>query len=205
MRSFLLLLLFLSLGAQAQTVPKFPAAGNVTAQFTAGKHGTSDDGHRWAHWYYLSDDGFRWIATWQVLRRDKVLVTVPEVKGETAQAYMARVYAANMPLPCSDTAIKSICDTARADQVSRDPPEPPRFVVSEKGVTGTTRPVRRFDPMTKTLGVTLAKRAPLQTNGAPTQCACWAYGVRSGSTAWCVWVSPAGDTRADEVTQCRAD
>jgi len=199
MRAFILLL-FLSLSAHAQTVPKFPTAGNVTAQFTAGQHGDADAGHRWAHWYYLSDDGFRWIATWQVLRRDKVLVTVPEVKGETAQAYMARVYAANMPLPCSDTAIKSICDTARADQVSRDPPEPPRFVVSEKGIAGTTRPVRRFDPVTKALGATMSKRAPV---GAP--CACWAYGVRSGSTAWCVWVSPAGDTRADEVTQCRAE
>ena len=199
MRAFLLLL-FMSLSAHAQTVPKFPSAGNVTAQFTAGKHGTADDGHRWAHWYYLSDDGFRWIATWQVLRRDKVLVTVPEMKGETAQAYMARVYKANMPLPCSDTAIKSICDTARADQVSRAEPEPPRFVVSEKGVTGTTRPVRKFDPVTKSLGATMSKRAPVGAS-----CACWAYGVRSGSTAWCVWVSPAGDTRADEVTQCRAE
>lgn len=204
MRAFLLLL-FLSLGAQAQTVPKFPVAGNVTTDLHVGFHGAVDGGNRFANWYYLSDDGFRWIPTWQVLRRDKELVLVPEVKGETAQDYLARVYRANMPLPCSDTAIKSICDTARADQLSRDPPEPPRFVVSEKGVTGTTRPVRKFDPMTKALGVTLAKRVPLQTNGAPTQCACWAYGVRSGSTAWCVWVSPAGDTRADEVTQCRAE
>ena len=201
MRAFILLLfLSLSLSAHAQTVPKFPAAGNVTAQFTAGQHGDADAGHRWAHWYYLSDDGFRWIATWQVLRRDKVLVTVPEVKGETAQAYMARVYAANMPLPCSDTAIKSICDTARADQVSRDPPEPPRFVVSEKGITGTTRPVRRFDPVTKALGATMTKRAPV---GA--ECLCWAYGVRVGSNAWCPWATAAGDTRADEVTQCRAE
>ena len=198
MRALLLLLLCLS--ANAQTVPKFPAAGNVTAQFTAGQHGDADAGHRWAHWYYLSDDGFRWIATWQVLRRDKVLVTVPEVKGETAQAYMARVYVANMPLPCSDTAIKSICDTARADQVSRDPPEPPRFIVSEKSVTGTTRPVRKFDPVTKALGATMTKRAPV---GA--ECLCWAYGVRVGSNAWCPWATVAGDTRADEVTQCRAE
>jgi len=198
MRALLLLLLCLS--ANAQTVPKFPAAGNVTAQFTAGQHGDADAGHRWAHWYYLSDDGFRWIATWQVLRRDKVLVTVPEVKGETAQSYMARVYMANMPLPCSDTAIKSICDTARADQVSRDSPEPPRFIVSEKGVTGTTRPVRKFDLVTKALGATMTKRAPV---GA--ECLCWAYGVRVGSNAWCPWANAAGDTRADEVTQCRAE
>lgn len=199
MRAFILML-FMSLSVHAQTVPKFPAAGNQTTQFVAGKHGTADDGHRWAHWYYLSDDGFRWVATWQVLRRDKVLVTVPEVKGETAQAYMARVYRANMPLPCSDTAIKSICDTARADQVSRDPPEPPRFIVSEKGITGTTRPVRKFDPVTKVLGATMTKRAPV---GA--ECLCWAYGVRVGGNAWCPWATAAGDTRADEVTQCRAE
>jgi len=197
MRALLLLLFCLS--ATAQTVPKFPTAGNVTTQFTAGQHGTADDGHRWAHWYYLSDDGFRWIATWQVLRRDKVLITVPEVKGETAQEYMARVYKANMPLPCSDTAIKSICDTARADQVSKPLPEPPRFSVATNG-TSPTRPVKSLNIATKTLGATLAKRAPV---GA--ECICWASGVRSGTSAWCAWASPLGDTRADEVTLCRAE
>lgn len=197
--AFLFFALLQAGAALGQTPPKFPTAGTPTTQFVAGKHGTDDDGHRWAHWYYLSDDGFRWIATWQVLRRDKVLVTVPEVKGESAQTYMARVYRANVPLPCSDTAIKSICDTARDDQAKRPLPEPPAFVVSDKGITGDTRPVRRLDIVTKTLGATIPnKRAPV---GAP--CMCWAYGVRSGSAAWCPWASAAGDTRGDEVTQCR--
>jgi len=70
MRASFLLLLFLSLGAQAQTVPKFPVAGNVTTDLHVGFHGTVDGGNRFANWYYLSDDGFRWIPTWQVLRRD---------------------------------------------------------------------------------------------------------------------------------------
>lgn len=184
--------------AIAQTPPgAWPVVSpGKTTGLVTGKHGMARDGNRWAAWYYLSDDGFRWIPTVQVLRRDKVLVSVPEVPGEAAADYLLRTWRANTPLPCSDIAVKAICDTAFAELLKQPVPEPPAFVVAKNG-TSTTRPVRSYDQATHTLGTLMTKRAPV---GNP--CACWASGVRTGGSAWCIWATPAGDTRGDEVTLC---
>lgn len=191
-------LIFADSMAIAQTPPGYwpVISPGKTTGFIVGKHGTDDAGHRWAAWYYLSDDGFRWIPTWQVLRRDKVLASVPEIPGEAPADYLLRLWRANTPLPCSDTAIKSICDTAQAELARQPLPEPPAFVVAKNGST-PTRPVRSYYPATRTLGALMTKRAPVGV-----ECACWASGVRTGGSAWCAWTSPAGDTRGDEVTLC---
>lgn len=185
--------------AVAQTPPGYwPVVnpGQATGLIT-GKFSDSVRNHRWAAWHYLSDDGFRWIPTVQVLRSDKVLVSVPEIPGEAPVDFLLRTWRANMPLPCSDAAVKSICDAARAEQIKQTPPEPPAFVVAKNGASAT-RPVRSYDPATRTLGAVTSKRAPVGN-----ACACWAFGVRVGGSAWCVWTTPAVDTRSDEVTICQ--
>lgn len=195
MRAFLLLL-FMSLSAHAQTAPKqWPIYGK-TENFITGKHGTDDDGHRWAAWRYLSDDGFRWVSFVAVIRRDKVLNLTAPLAGENPGAYLTRMWSANAPLPCTDSAISSICDTALAAIRAVPSPEPPAFVVAKNG-TALTRPMYAYEPFTKVLGAQIAKRA---TVGA--ECACWAEGMRKGTTAYCIVVDPAGSTRADEVAIC---
>jgi hypothetical protein len=190
----LLLALFCTLaGAQPA---HWPIIGD-TRDFVTGKHGIDDAGHRWGAWRYLSADGFRWVSYTAALRRDKVLNLTAQLPGETPAAWATRMWHVNAPLPCSDTAISAICDTARAELARITPPEPPRFVVAKNGTT-LTRPVYRLDLETKTVGELIAgKRAPVGV-----ECACWASGVRRNGTAMCAWTSPAGDTRADEVTAC---
>lgn len=195
----LLILLFLCLSAQAQVPPpkQWPIVGE-TRDFVTGKHGTDDAGHRWTGYRYLDDNGFSWLTFVGVLRRDKVLQLSAPLAGESQTDYAARMWAANSPLPCSDTAIRSICDTARAEMAKVPLPDPPRFVVAKNGTT-LTRPVYRLDLTTRTVGEIIAGlRAPV---GA--ECACWASGVRKNGTAYCTWVSEAKDTRADQVTMCR--
>lgn len=196
-------LAFLPAFAFAQAAPpkQWPVAGE-TRDFITGKHGTDDAGHRWAAWRYLDDNGFGWVSYTAVIRRDKVLALTGQLTGETQAAWANRMWLANSPLPCSDTAISSICQTAAAQLALTPTPEPPAFVVAKNG-TSLTRPVYAFDIVTKTVGAQLASvRAPVLTNGAPTECACWAYGARKNGTAYCVWVSAAKDTRADQVTAC---
>lgn len=193
MLRFLALLLACS-SAFAQPA-QWPGVGK-TADFITGKHGADDDGHRWAAWRYLSADGFRWVPFAAALRRDKVLVLTNPMRGEKIDDYLNRMWSANGALPCEDTAISSICDTAKVALSKIDPPEPPVFVVAKNG-TSTTRPMYSFNPVTNTVGALISKRA---TVGAT--CGCWAYGVRKGSSAYCIVVDPAGATKANEVAIC---
>lgn len=196
-----LLLLFFPLISWAQVPPpgQWPIIGQ-TENFMTGKHGDDDAGHRWAAWRYLDDDGFRYRTFIAVLRRDKVLQLTAPQAGESMSAYYTRMWSANAPLPCTDSAISSICDTARNAIRQVPMPEPPRFVVAKNG-TSTTRPVYSLDVATNTLGVLLqGVRAPVGG-----QCACWASGIRKGSTAYCAWATNAADTRADQVTICRPE
>jgi len=193
MRLFIALLFVFS-NAFAQPA-QWPGVGK-TADFITGKHGSDDDGHRWAAWRYLSADGFKWVGYTAVLRRDKVLNLTTPQPGEKLDDYLNRMWAANGALPCSDTAISSICDTARLELNKITPPEPPVFVVAKNG-TSTTRPMYSFNPVTNTVGALISKRA---TVGAT--CGCWAYGVRKGSSAYCIVVDPAGATKATEVAIC---
>lgn len=185
MRAFLLLL-FLSLGAQAQTKPpvQWPIIGKTT-DFITGKHGTDDDGHRWAAWRYLSADGFQWRNYTAVLRRDKVLNLTAPNAGEKLDDYLNRMWSANGALPCSDTAISSICDTARLALNQIPAPPNPQFIVAKNG-TATTRPMYALNVEQNTVGATISKRAPV---GA--KCACDETGIRKGATAYCpVWIGP---------------
>ena len=182
--------------AQVPAPKQWPLVGE-TRDFMTGKHGTDDAGHRWAAWRYLDANGFGWVNYTAVLRRDKVLALTEQRSGETPSTWATRMWLANSPLPCSDTAISSICQTAAAQLATVPPPEPPAFVVAKNG-TSLTRPAYAFDIVTKTVGVQLASvRAPVGAD-----CACWAYGARKNGTAYCVWVSPAKDSRADQVTAC---
>lgn len=193
-------LLCAAFSAQAQVPPpgQWPIIGK-TENFITGKHGDDDAGHRWAAWRYLDDNGFRYRTFIAVLRRDKVLSLTAPLAGESPSAYYTRMWSANAPLPCSDTAISSICDTARRAIAQVPSPEPPKFVVAKNGTT-LTRPVYRLDLTTMTVGALIAgKRAPVGAD-----CACWASGVRKSGTPYCAWASAAGDTLADEVTVCRA-
>lgn len=175
---------------------QWPIVGD-TRDFITGKHGTDDAGHRWAAWRYLDANGFAWVDYTAALRRDKVLVLTGQLAGETQAAWATRMWLANSPLPCSDTAISSICQTAAAQLATMPAPEPPAFVVARNGTT-LTRPVYAFDVATKTVGALISGvRAPVGAD-----CACWAYGARKNGTAYCVWVSAAKDTRADQVTAC---
>lgn len=200
MKHLLAFVLFLCFSAQAQVPPpkQWPIIGD-TRDFVTGKHGTDDAGHRWAAWRYLDDDGFRYRTFVAVLRRDKVLNLTAPLPGENPGAYYTRMWSANAPLPCTDTAISSICDTARNAIREIPPPAPPRFVVAKNGTTAT-RPVYSLDLTTKTVGALIpGVRAPV---GA--ECACWASGVRKSGTPYCAWATAAADTRADQVTVCRA-
>lgn len=195
-----LILLGVSALASAQVPPpkQWPIIGD-TRDFVTGKHGDVDAGHRWAAWRYLSDDGFRYVTFIAVLRRDKVLNLTAPLPGETPGAYYTRMWSANAPLPCTDSAIMSICDTARAEIAKIPVPPPPRFVVAKNG-TSTTRPAYQFDTTTRTVGELIpGVRAPVGID-----CACWASGARRSGVAYCAWTSPNADTRADQVTVCRA-
>lgn len=182
MRLFLALL-FVCSSAFAQPA-QWPGVGK-TADFITGKHGSDDEGHRWAAWRYLSADGFKWVGYTAVLRRDKVLnLTTPQV-GEKLDDYLNRMWAANGALPCSDTAISSICDTARLALNQIPAPANPQFVVAKNG-TATTRPMYALNVEQNTVGATISKRAPV---GA--KCACDETGIRKGATAYCpVWIGP---------------
>lgn len=183
MRTFLLLL-FLSLSAHAQTPPpaQWPIIGK-TSDFITGKHGTDDDGHRWAAWRYLSSDGFRWVNYTAVLRRDKVLNLTAPNAGEKLDDYLNRMWGANGALPCSDTAISSICDTARLELNKIPAPANPKFVVA-KNLTSTTRPMYALNVEQNTVGALISKRAPVDA-----LCACDETGIRKGTTAYCpVWI-----------------
>lgn len=200
MRFLALILLSVSALAPAQVPPpaQWPIVGD-TRDFVTGKHGTDDAGHRWAAWRYLDADGFRYRTFVAVLRRDKVLNLTAPLPGETPGAYYTRMWSANAPLPCTDSAISSICDTAFAEIRKIPLPEPPRFIVAKNG-TSTTRPVYALDLQTKTIGALIpGVRAPVGAD-----CACWASGVRRSGAAYCAWSSPNADTRADQVTVCRA-
>lgn len=196
---FLLLLLFPLLSwAQVPAPSQWPIIGK-TENFMTGKHGDDDAGHRWAAWRYLDDNGFRYRTFIAVIRRDKVLNLTAPLPGESPSAYYTRMWSANAPLPCSDSAISSICDTARQAMSQVPSPIPPKFVVAKNGTT-LTRPVYRLDLTTRTVGAIISGvRAPVGVD-----CACWASGVRKASTPYCAWTSPNGDTKADEVTVCRA-
>lgn len=194
MKHFFILLVFAASFAHAQPA-QWPVVGKTTG-FITGKHGTADDGHRWAAWRYLSADGFRWVPYVAVLRRDKVLNYITEIPGEPAEAYLNRMWAANTPLPCADTAIKSICDTAWDALAKTTEPEPPRFVVAKNGAS-LTRPMYSYNITTKAVGAVVKRRA---TVGDP--CACWAYGVKQGTTNWCIVPNAEGTARADEVAAC---
>lgn len=201
MKYLISLLLLFPLLSWAQVPPpkQWPIVGN-TANFTTGQHGTDDAGHRWAAWRYLDDDGFRYRTFIAVLRRDKVLNLTAPLAGESPGAYYTRMWSANAPLPCSDTAISAICDTARQAMAQVPSPNPPAFVVAKNG-TSTTRPVYSFDVTTRTVGVLLSGvRAPVGG-----QCACWASGVRKNGTPYCAWATNNADTRADQVTICRPE
>lgn len=196
-------LLLLPLFSWAQVPPpkQWPTLG-VTVNHIEGHHGDQAAGHRWVAYRRLDDNGFRYVPVVLVKRGDFDLVLPPQVPGEAVSAYLNRAWEANSPLPCSDTAIKSLCETGASALTAVDSPEPPRFVVAKNG-TGTTRPVYSFDTTTQTVGVLLAGvRAPVLTNGEPTQCACWAMGARKGKTAYCTWFRPAGDPQSDQVTMC---
>lgn len=198
MKHILAFLLLLCFSAQAQVPPpkQWPIIGD-TRDFVTGKHGTDDAGHRWTGYRYLDDNGFSWLTFVGVLRRDKVLQLSAPLAGESQADYAARMWAANSPLPCADTAISSICDTARAEMAKVPLPDPPRFVVAKNGTT-LTRPVYRLDLKTMTVGDLIAgKRAPVGV-----ECACWASGVRKAGKPMCTWYKPEGDSRADEVTAC---
>lgn len=191
-------LLCATASAQVSPPKQWPIVGE-TRDFITGKHGEDDAGHRWAAWRYLDDNGFEWRTYVAVLRRDKVLELTPQLPGEAVATYYTRMWVASNPLPCSDSAISSICDTARAEIAKIDPPEPPAFTVAKNGTT-PTRPVYSLDLRTKTLGALIpGLRAPVGAD-----CACWASGVRKNGTAYCTWVSEAQDTRADQVTMCRS-
>lgn len=195
---FLFALLPALASAQVPPPKQWPIIGD-TRDFVTGKHGTDDAGHRWAAWRYLSDDGFRYVTFIAVLRRDKVLNLTAPLPGENPGAYYTRMWSANAPLPCTDTAIMSICDTARAEIAKIPVPPPPRFVVAKNG-TSTTRPAYQFDTTTRTVGELIpGVRAPVGID-----CACWASGARRSGVAYCAWTSPNADTRADQVTVCRA-
>lgn len=197
MKHILTLLLLLCFSAQAQEPPKqWPIIGD-TREFVTGKHGDDDAGHRWAAWRYLDSNGFEWRDFIAVLRRDKVLELTPQLPGEAAAAYYTRMWVANAPLPCSDTAISSICDTARVALAKTPPPQNPRFVVAKNG-TSATRPMYALNVDANTVGALISKRAPV---GA--KCECAGLGVRKGSTAYCpVWI---GNTLlVAELSVCRA-
>ena len=126
-------LFFVCVSAQAQVKPpaQWPIYGK-TANFITGTHGAADDGHRWAAWRYISADGFKWVDYTAVIRRDKVINLTSPATGESMSDYLNRMWAANGALPCSDTAILSICDTAKIALKAIIPPEPPAFVVAKK-------------------------------------------------------------------------
>lgn len=184
--------------AQAPSPPaRWALIDTETANFITGKHGTDDAGHRWAAWRYVDADGFRYRSAIVVLRRDHVLQLTPPNAGESMRDYANRMWVTNVRLPCTDTAISSICDTARTALAATAAPEPPRFVVAKNGTTAT-RPVYALDLKTKTVGALIpGVRAPVGAD-----CACWASGVRKNGTAMCTWMAPAADTRADQVTVC---
>lgn len=187
--------------AQAPAAPtRWPIIDAETANFITGKHGTDDAGHRWAAWRYVNADGFRYRDAIVVLRRDHVLQLTPPNDGEAMRDYAARMWAQHVRLPCTDTAISSICDTARAELAKIEPPAPPRYVVAKNGTT-TTRPVYAFDARTKTVGELLVGvRAPVGV-----ECVCAAAGARKNGTAYCAWAEPAepvATMRVDRATVC---
>lgn len=198
MDRFVIALFFLCFSAQAQVPPpgQWPGVGE-TRSFTTGKHGDDDSGHRWAGWHYLDANGFEWRTFIGVLRRDKVLQLSAPRTGENPADYYNRMWSANAQLPCTDTAISSICDTARAEMAKTPAPPDPVFVVAKNG-TSTTRPMYALNVDANTVGAQISKRAPV---GA--RCECTVSGVRKGSTAYCpVWI---GNTMlAAELAVCRA-
>lgn len=181
MRLLFVILICLSANAHSQPA-QWPGVGK-TSDFITGKHGADDDGHRWAAWRYLSADGFQWRDYTAVLRRDKVLVSVPKVAGESIADHLNRTWAANGALACEDTAILSICDTAKAALKAIPAPTNPQFVVAKNGAS-ITRPMYALNVMENTVGAQISKRAPVGN-----KCECAEAGVRKNGDAYCaVWI-----------------
>lgn len=167
--------------------------------YYSGYHGDPALNHIWFGWHCPTKDGFDWFTYVGAKRGDHALRS-PTISPTASAASQAEAWwMLNTNMDCSDTAIKSICDTGKARMALIDKPEPPVYVVAP--LSGqTTRPVYAFDQATKTRGdrALTGIRAPVGVT-----CVCWASGVREGKTAWCMWEAAVKTSSLpNRVTMC---